>query len=137
MDKKNHLVFANSKNTFITVNNSEASVGNNFNANEPQTGILRKTISNDISIDEDFKSFQIQREIKNLQIKKSFIENENLKIKINNAKKEQQQDESEAMETDNDVKSSEEITYSPIQGYRVLVSNLHPNVTEDDILVIK
>ena len=160
IDKKNHVVFANSKNTLITVNN--ASFKKNYNQRIEEEGLIRKTIKNDVEDEveeeeEDEVDFDnnknkfLNREI-NMQIKRNFKtdlnKKENFKIKITNQDKNSTRyEEVEDMDVemsenvDKSVKkrvndSTEANSYSPIQGYRVLVSNLHPNVTEDDILVI-
>ncbi len=142
LDKKEHIVFANDKNTLITVNNDQK--------NNVEPIILRKTIKNYIQEDkndddddddnaESIKLFK-KREI-NMQIKRNFSNNENFKIKIDNNEQKKcfiakNNNFDDAMDVDDDKTISvDEVVHSPIQGYRLLVSNLHHNVTEDDVLV--
>jgi RNA recognition motif-containing protein len=97
---------------------------------EEPFGLIKKTIINHDIEKEDLefnnrKKLFLNRETNIQTIKRK--PNENFKIKITNTMAEE-----EAMDVE--ISKSPEEVNSPIQGYRVLVSNLHPNVTEDDIL---
>ena len=150
LDKKEHIVFANDKNTFITVNNDQKNVEPMFFKKNIKN-IVQEDKNDDDDDDDNAESLKLfkKREI-NMQIKRNFSNNENFKIKIdnneqkncfissknNNNNNNNNNNDDDAMDIDdNKISSVDEVVHSPIQGYRLLVSNLHHNVTEDDVLV--
>ena len=119
------------------MNNHEQSKINRKNTTneEKPFGLIKKTIINHDIEEEDLefnnrKKLFLNRE-PDIQTITRRNPNENFKIKIINSRAVAAE---EAMDVEENSKPPAGEVNSPIQGYRVLVSNLHPNVTEDDIL---
>lgn len=148
LNKNNHIVFANSEATLITLKNDQ-------NIDRPALTVHKYNQHDDEDVNydddaskeeiEDYEGYktQIQNREINLQIKRNFNDRpKNFKIQIDNSNKNRISSNEDIMDVDDEIVEAKQqpsvnttSDVSPIQGYRLIISNLHPNVSEDDILV--